>query len=59
MASSKEYLEFILGHLSELEEITYRPMGQAATTAGAAIVEVTALNLAIDNCQRIWRLYNA
>ena len=26
MASSKEYLEFILGQLSELEEITYRPM---------------------------------
>lgn len=26
MASSKEYLEFILGHLSELEEITYRAM---------------------------------
>ena len=24
MASSKEYLEFILGQLSELEEITYR-----------------------------------
>ena len=26
MASSKEYLEFILGKLSELEEITYRAM---------------------------------
>ena len=26
MASSKEYLEFILGQLSELEEITYRAM---------------------------------
>ena len=26
MASSKEYLEFILGQLSELEEITYRTM---------------------------------
>ena len=26
MASSKDYLEFILGQLSELEEITYRPM---------------------------------
>ena len=26
MASSKEYLEFILGQLSELEEITYRSM---------------------------------
>ena len=26
MSSSKEYLEFILGQLSELEEITYRPM---------------------------------
>ena len=26
MASSKEYLQFILGQLSELEEITYRPM---------------------------------
>lgn len=25
-ASSKEYLEFILGQLSELEEITYRTM---------------------------------
>ena len=24
MASSKEYLEFILGQLSELEDITYR-----------------------------------
>ncbi len=24
--------------------------GEAATAAGAAIVEVTALNLAIDNC---------
>lgn len=26
MASDKEYLEFILGQLSELEEITYRAM---------------------------------
>ena len=26
MASSKEYLEFILGQLAELEEITYRAM---------------------------------
>ena len=26
--------------------------GEAATAAGVAIVEVTALNLAIDNCQR-------
>ena len=26
MASSKEYLEFIIGQLSELEEITYRTM---------------------------------
>lgn len=26
MASSKEYLKFILGQLSELEEITYRAM---------------------------------
>ena len=26
MASSKEYLEFILVQLSELEEITYRAM---------------------------------
>lgn len=26
MASSKEYLEFVLGQLSELEEITYRSM---------------------------------
>ena len=26
MASSKEYLEFILGQLSELEEITYKAM---------------------------------
>ncbi len=26
MASSKEYLEFILGQLSELKEITYRSM---------------------------------
>lgn len=26
MASSKEYLEFILGQLSELDEVTYRAM---------------------------------
>lgn len=26
MASSNEYLQYILGQLSELEEITYRPM---------------------------------
>ena len=26
MASSKEYLEFVLWQLSELEEITYRAM---------------------------------
>ncbi len=26
MASSKEYLEFILGQLSELDEITYQAM---------------------------------
>ena len=33
--------------------------GQAATAQGATVVEVTALNLAIDNCQRVWRLYDA
>lgn len=33
--------------------------GGAAIVAGAAIVEVTALNLAIDSCQRVWRLYFA
>ena len=26
MASSKEYLDFILGQLSDLEDITYRAM---------------------------------
>lgn len=26
MASGKEYLEFILGQVSELKEVTYRPM---------------------------------
>ena len=26
MASSKDYLDFILGQLSDLEDITYRPM---------------------------------
>lgn len=26
MASSNAYLQYILGQLSELEEITYRPM---------------------------------
>lgn len=26
MSSSKEYLEFILEQLSELDDITYRPM---------------------------------
>lgn len=26
MASSQEYLQFVLGQLSELEDITYRPM---------------------------------
>ena len=26
MASSKEYLDFVLGQLSELDEITYRAM---------------------------------
>jgi TfoX/Sxy family transcriptional regulator of competence genes len=26
MASSKEYLDFIIGQLSELEDITYRKM---------------------------------
>ena len=31
--------------------------GEAALAAGAAAVEVTALSLAIDNCQRVWRLY--
>lgn len=29
MASSKEYLEFILGQVSELEEISYRAMMRA------------------------------
>ena len=33
--------------------------GDAATAAGAAIVEVTVLNLAINNCKRVWRLYDA
>ena len=30
MASNKEYLEYILGQLSELEEITYRTMLESA-----------------------------
>lgn len=33
--------------------------GEAATAAGAAIGEVTALNLAINNCKRVWRLHVA
>ena len=33
--------------------------GEVATATGAAIVEVTALNLAIDNCKRVRRLYVA
>ena len=33
--------------------------GKPAIAVGAAIVEVTTLNLAIDNCQRVWRLYFA
>ncbi|NLP45435.1 MAG: geobacillin-26 family protein [Epulopiscium sp.] len=33
--------------------------GEAATAAGAVIGEVTALNLAINNCKRVWRLYVA
>ena len=33
MASSKEYLEFILGQLSELEEITYRAMIEYSVAA--------------------------
>lgn len=43
--------------------LTYLDAGltasEAATAAGAAIVEVTTLNLAIDSCQRVWRLYVA
>ena len=33
--------------------------GEAVSSADAAIVEVTELNLAIDNCQRVWRIYDA
>lgn len=43
--------------------LTYLDAGltadETATAVGAAIVEVTALNHAIDNCQRVWRLYDA
>ena len=43
--------------------LTYLDAGltasKAATAQGAAIVEVTALNLAIYNYQRVWRLYDA
>lgn len=31
--------------------------GEAARAAGVAIVEVTALNHAIDNYQKVWRIY--
>ena len=38
MASSKEYLEFILGQLSELEEITYRAMMGEFISPGQGMV---------------------
>lgn len=31
--------------------------GEIATTAGVALADVIALNLAIDNCESSWRLY--
>ena len=40
MASSKEYLDFILGQLSELDEITYRSMmGEFAFLITAGFVK--------------------
>lgn len=33
--------------------------GEAAAAAGALGVEVTALNLAMNNCKRVWKLYVA
>ena len=33
--------------------------GEAATAAGTAIGVATTLNLAINNCKRVWRLYVA
>ena len=41
MASSREYLEFILGQISELEEITYRAMmGEFIIYYRGKIVEI-------------------
>lgn len=31
--------------------------GEVATTVGVGLADVIALNLAVDNCQRVWRLY--
>ena len=44
MASSKEYLEFILGQPSELEEITYRAM------MGEFIIFLIAVNDTGSSC---------
>ena len=59
MASSKEYLEFILGQLSELEEITYRAMmgefiiyyrGKAVDFAAVAIKHLFQRPFFARNC---------
>ena len=41
MASSKEYLQFILGQLSELEEINYRAMMGEFILEGRSLVVST------------------
>lgn len=41
MASSKEYLQFILGQLAELEEISYRAMmGEFITAVKSLVVSM-------------------
>ena len=51
MASSKEYLEFIIGQLSELEEITYRAMmGEFIIYYRGKVVGVYTM-ICVDNTQ--------
>ena len=56
MASSKEYLEFILGQLSDLNEITYRAMmGEFVIYYRGKIVAVSYTHLDVYKRQALHR----
>ena len=49
MASTKEYLDFIMGQLSNLEKITYRAMMKEYITPEMEVMEINCQNELLMN----------